>query len=206
MSIFPTIPIELLVCRAKSHCQMTMRSLSYRSILSHSWRRRHSTLTTRLMALHCCGRLVHLILDQEEPDEPLMFLSSKTGWCYRCITFCFVTGVRVMFSLADWTISLCSVYRCVFYVFRYREHCPAGQPVKVRVSYQKLLKYYVLNALKHRPPKAQKKRWKMAYMTCFRFVAVYNDSNNGCLFIFFVDTCSVLSRPPNSSSLQSWTG
>lgn len=42
--------------------------------------------------------------------------------------------------------------------FRYREHCPAGQPVKVRVSYQKLLKYYVLNALKHRPPKAQKKR------------------------------------------------
>ncbi|NXY49468.1 PRP8 factor, partial [Ceuthmochares aereus] len=41
----------------------------------------------------------------------------------------------------------------------YREHCPAGQPVKVRVSYQKLLKYYVLNALKHRPPKAQKKRY-----------------------------------------------
>ena len=42
---------------------------------------------------------------------------------------------------------------------RYREHCPAGQPVKVRVSYQKLLKYFVLNALKHRPPKAQKKRY-----------------------------------------------
>lgn len=41
----------------------------------------------------------------------------------------------------------------------YREHCPPGQPVKVRVSYQKLLKYYVLNALKHRPPKPQKKRY-----------------------------------------------
>lgn len=41
---------------------------------------------------------------------------------------------------------------------RYREHCPAGMPVKVRVSYQKLLKYFVLNALKHRPPKSQKKR------------------------------------------------
>ena len=41
----------------------------------------------------------------------------------------------------------------------YREHCPAGMPVKVRVSYQKLLKCYVLNALKHRPPKAQKKRY-----------------------------------------------
>ncbi|ELT98780.1 hypothetical protein CAPTEDRAFT_151544 [Capitella teleta] len=40
----------------------------------------------------------------------------------------------------------------------YREHCPSAMPVKVRVSYQKLLKCYVLNALKHRPPKAQKKR------------------------------------------------
>jgi len=40
----------------------------------------------------------------------------------------------------------------------YREHCPPGQPVKVRVSYQKLLKYFVLNALKHRAPKPQKKR------------------------------------------------
>ena len=40
----------------------------------------------------------------------------------------------------------------------YCEHCPTGMPVKVRVSYQKLLKYFVLNALKHRPPKAQKKR------------------------------------------------
>ena len=40
----------------------------------------------------------------------------------------------------------------------YKEHCPPGMPVKVRVSYQKLLKYYVLNALHHRPPKPQKKR------------------------------------------------
>ena len=41
----------------------------------------------------------------------------------------------------------------------YREHCPAGHPVKVRVSYQKLLKCFVLNALKHRPPKALNKKW-----------------------------------------------
>ena len=40
----------------------------------------------------------------------------------------------------------------------YREHCPAGYPTKVRVSYQKLLKYYVLNELQHRPPKPLKKR------------------------------------------------
>lgn len=40
----------------------------------------------------------------------------------------------------------------------YLEHCPPGQPVKVRVSYQKLLKLYVLNALKHRRPKPHLKR------------------------------------------------
>ena len=41
----------------------------------------------------------------------------------------------------------------------YLEHCPPNMPVKVRVSYQKLLKYYVLNTLKHRHPKPQKKRY-----------------------------------------------
>ena len=33
-----------------------------------------------------------------------------------------------------------------------------NNPVKVRVSYQKLLKTYVLNKLHHRPPKNQKKK------------------------------------------------
>ncbi|KAG0341501.1 Pre-mRNA-processing-splicing factor 8 [Podila humilis] len=40
----------------------------------------------------------------------------------------------------------------------YLEHCPAGNPTKVRVSYQKLLKNYVLNALHHRRPKPQTKK------------------------------------------------
>ncbi|KAF1955064.1 PROCN-domain-containing protein [Byssothecium circinans] len=40
----------------------------------------------------------------------------------------------------------------------YLEHVPAGQPVKVRVSYQKLLKTYVLNELHKRPSKAQNKQ------------------------------------------------
>ena len=40
----------------------------------------------------------------------------------------------------------------------YLEHCPDGQPVKIRVSYQKLLKVYVLNALHNKPPKAMVKR------------------------------------------------
>ena len=41
----------------------------------------------------------------------------------------------------------------------YREHCPPGQPVKVRVSYQKLLKNYVLNNLKScSPPPTQSKK------------------------------------------------
>jgi len=40
----------------------------------------------------------------------------------------------------------------------YLEHCPPNQPVKVRVSYQKLLKCYVLNELHHRAPKAMTKK------------------------------------------------
>ncbi|KAG9246501.1 putative pre-mRNA splicing factor [Calycina marina] len=40
----------------------------------------------------------------------------------------------------------------------YLEHTPQGQPVKVRVSYQKLLKTYVLNELHKKKPKAQSKQ------------------------------------------------
>ncbi|KAH8700347.1 putative pre-mRNA splicing factor [Talaromyces proteolyticus] len=40
----------------------------------------------------------------------------------------------------------------------YLEHCPQGQPVKVRVSYQKLLKTYVLNELHKKKPKAHNKQ------------------------------------------------
>ncbi|KAG6850059.1 hypothetical protein H0H93_001609, partial [Arthromyces matolae] len=40
----------------------------------------------------------------------------------------------------------------------YLEHCPPNQPVKVRVSYQKLLKCFVLNELKTRPEKAMSKK------------------------------------------------
>ncbi|KAK4237284.1 NUC071 domain-containing protein [Achaetomium macrosporum] len=40
----------------------------------------------------------------------------------------------------------------------YLEHCPKGQPVKVRVSYQKLLKTYVLNELHKRRPKTLQKQ------------------------------------------------
>ncbi|KAI9849388.1 MAG: pre-mRNA-splicing factor 8 [Thelocarpon superellum] len=40
----------------------------------------------------------------------------------------------------------------------YLEHCPQGQPVKVRVSYQKLLKTYVLNELHKRRPQPQNKQ------------------------------------------------
>jgi len=40
----------------------------------------------------------------------------------------------------------------------FKERCPQGYPVKVRVSYQKLLKGWVLNALHHKSPKPQNKR------------------------------------------------
>ncbi|RUS16869.1 PRP8 pre-mRNA processing factor 8-like protein, isoform CRA_d, partial [Endogone sp. FLAS-F59071] len=51
----------------------------------------------------------------------------------------------------------------------YLEHTPPGQPVKVRVSYQKLLKCYVLNALKHRPPKALNKKYLFRQLKATKF-------------------------------------
>ena len=40
----------------------------------------------------------------------------------------------------------------------YKERCPRDLPVKVKVSYQKLLKSWVLNSLHNKPPKPQAKR------------------------------------------------
>uniref|UniRef100_A0A2P2MF85 MPN domain-containing protein n=1 Tax=Rhizophora mucronata TaxID=61149 RepID=A0A2P2MF85_RHIMU len=51
----------------------------------------------------------------------------------------------------------------------YKEHCPPTYPVKVRVSYQKLLKCFVLNELHHRPPKAQKKKHLFRSLAATKF-------------------------------------
>ena len=51
----------------------------------------------------------------------------------------------------------------------FQERCPPGQDVKVRVSYQKLLKVFVLNELHKRPPKSMKRRslFKLLWATKF---------------------------------------
>ncbi|GER42713.1 pre-mRNA-processing-splicing factor 8 [Striga asiatica] len=51
----------------------------------------------------------------------------------------------------------------------YKEHCPQSHPDEVRVSYQKLLKCFVLNELHHRPPKAQKKRHLLRSLQATKF-------------------------------------
>ena len=51
----------------------------------------------------------------------------------------------------------------------YLEHCPQGQPVKVRVSYQKLLKTYVLNELHSKKPRAQNKQNLMKSLRSTKF-------------------------------------
>ncbi|GAA5861740.1 hypothetical protein JCM8547_000720 [Rhodosporidiobolus lusitaniae] len=51
----------------------------------------------------------------------------------------------------------------------YLEHCPPGQAVKIRVSYQKLLKCYVLNQLRHRKPKAQTKKYLFRQLKATKF-------------------------------------
>ncbi|ODQ65863.1 PROCN-domain-containing protein [Nadsonia fulvescens var. elongata DSM 6958] len=51
----------------------------------------------------------------------------------------------------------------------YMERCSPEYPVKVRVSYQKLLKSYVLNALKSKPPTNQRKRHLLASLRSTKF-------------------------------------
>lgn len=51
----------------------------------------------------------------------------------------------------------------------YLEHCPPDQPVKVRVSYQKLLKYYILNDLHHQRPKALNKKYLFRQLKATKF-------------------------------------
>ncbi|KAJ2491268.1 Pre-mRNA-processing-splicing factor 8 [Coemansia sp. RSA 2050] len=51
----------------------------------------------------------------------------------------------------------------------YMEHCPQGLPVKVRVSYQKLLKNYVLNAIHSSPPRAQRKKYLFRQFKATKF-------------------------------------
>jgi pre-mRNA-processing factor 8 len=51
----------------------------------------------------------------------------------------------------------------------YLEHVPQGQPVKVRVSYQKLLKSYVLNELHKKKPKGQNKQNLMRSLKSTKF-------------------------------------
>ncbi|CAF1810014.1 unnamed protein product [Brassica napus] len=51
----------------------------------------------------------------------------------------------------------------------FKEHCPQSYPVKVRVSYQKLLKCYVLNGLHSRPPKSHKKKHLFRSLAATKF-------------------------------------
>ncbi|MEW5319339.1 MAG: hypothetical protein WDW38_010498 [Sanguina aurantia] len=51
----------------------------------------------------------------------------------------------------------------------FQEHCPPTYPVKVRVSYQKLLKNYILNTLHSRPAKHVKKKYLLRALKATKF-------------------------------------
>ena len=57
----------------------------------------------------------------------------------------------------------------------YREHCRRDHPVKVRVSYQKLLKCFVLNELHKRPPKSYNKKSLFRAFKQTKFFQVSHD-------------------------------
>mmetsp|Transcript_709 Transcript_709/g.1176 ORF Transcript_709/g.1176 Transcript_709/m.1176 type:complete len:2363 (+) Transcript_709:30-7118(+) len=51
----------------------------------------------------------------------------------------------------------------------FHEHCPPEYPVKVRVSYQKLLKCWVLNQLHSKPPKALSRKYLFKSLKATKF-------------------------------------
>ncbi|CAN0309444.1 unnamed protein product, partial [Phaeothamnion confervicola] len=51
----------------------------------------------------------------------------------------------------------------------FHERCPPGHPVKVRVSYQKLLKCWVLNQLHKKPPRALNKKYLFKSLKATKF-------------------------------------
>jgi pre-mRNA-processing factor 8 len=51
----------------------------------------------------------------------------------------------------------------------FHEHCPPEYPVKVRVSYQKLLKCWVLNQLHTKPPKALNRKYLLKSLKATKF-------------------------------------
>ncbi|KAI9161166.1 hypothetical protein LWI28_015047 [Acer negundo] len=76
----------------------------------------------------------------------------------------------------------------------YKEHCPPSYPVKVRVSYQKLLKCFVLNELHHRPPKAQKKKHLFRSLQATSFSKPRNLIGLKLVFKFPVKTLTTKER------------
>ena len=61
----------------------------------------------------------------------------------------------------------------------FHEHCPRDNPVKVRVSYQKLLKCWVLNALHSRGPRPLKKRKMFNLFKATKFFQAQRPTDTG---------------------------
>ena len=69
----------VFIVRELSHCLMTMKSLSCRTLCSRSWLTRLSILTTRPTVLHSCGQLGHSICGLVDLAVLLTYLSSNHG-------------------------------------------------------------------------------------------------------------------------------
>ena len=77
----------------------------------------------------------------------------------------------------------------------YIEYCPLGQPVKVWVSYQKLLKCFILNVLKTHSEKAMMKKSLFCQLKATNF---FSTMHRG----WFVGLQAGLQHAPLVDSLQ----
>ena len=89
-------------------------------------------------------------------------LCSSGRACRQCDPLpCLLQGIALLYAPRPYNLRSGRTRRAVDVPLVnewFHEHSPQSYPVKVRVSYQKLLKMYVLNVLHHRSPKNLKKK------------------------------------------------
>ena len=91
--------------------------------------------------------------------------------CLQCSNFLlsYAVDLWILQCEASWFDSRAHSYKLSPALYLSQEHCPPNNPVKVRVSYQKLLKNYILNLLHRRPPKNVKKKSLMKALKSTKF-------------------------------------
>lgn len=147
-----TARVSMTQCSMSRACiSITLtRCMTWKTTLRSS-ERLHVRLSVSMGVQWVCGRMAPFL-----EDAPLY--TSNTA-----------AGIALLFAPRPFNLRSGNTRRALDVPLInnwFHEHCPPQYPVKVRVSYQKLLKCYVLNQLHARPPKGLKKKYLLRSLRC----------------------------------------